>query len=125
MASAQKVTTGEPLTLNPSHLRCTDRQLVGLEQQALVGHRHTFGAASALPTRPRRTFRVLECLQGTSGDVWLVKYDVVTAIAEYAKLLGSRDTHEVVTDSSATEDGGVLLSMSCAPSWRVSLPSGP
>lgn len=50
--------------------------------------------------------------QGVGGDVWLVKWELATGLAEYAKLLGSRDSHETAASCAATDDGGVLLALS-------------
>jgi len=57
--------------------------------------------------------------QGMGGDVFVVKWDLATGLPEYAKLLGSRDSHETVAHCAATEDGGVLLAMSMVSPFSV------
>lgn len=103
------------LSLRPSESSLMN---VGVTRQPRSCSRHhTLGATDEAP--PHLPCSGVLRSQGTSGDVWLVKYELVFGIAEYAKLLGSRDTHEVVTDSSATQDGGVLLSMSMIAPFSI------
>ena len=57
--------------------------------------------------------------QGMSGDVFVIKWDLSSGLPEFAKLLGSRNSHEEATDAAATEDCGVLISMSIIAPFSI------
>ena len=62
--------------------------------------------------------------QGQSGDVWLVKFSLDAGVAEWAKLLGSRDSHEEASAAAATEDGGVVVAMNMISPFSVNAGTG-
>ena len=57
--------------------------------------------------------------QGMSGDVFVIKWELSSGLPQYAKLLGTRNSHEEATDSAATEDGGVLISMAVIAPFSI------
>jgi hypothetical protein len=54
-----------------------------------------------------------------SGDVFVIKWDLSSGLPEFAKLLGSRNSHEEATDAAATDDCGVLISMSIIAPFSI------